>query len=147
MTISTTLTEIAKRRHHDAWLQTKLSELEAEIANISADRNRLIFELSRARNKIYRLLSGIHETLNRIRCHFSRHLRRQVAVACCAINMGCPFIGVCFQSFLGMAGANLVVMKSTAWDRMVSMPLFWMYCRSSGKIMVEKMSKNCATHK
>jgi len=30
---------------------------------------------------------------------------------------------------LGNAGANLVVMKSTAWDRMVSVPLVWMYRR------------------
>ena len=61
MTMSTTITEIANRRPHDAWLKIKLSELETEIADISADRNRLIIELSRARNQIHRLLAGIQE--------------------------------------------------------------------------------------
>ena len=60
--LSTTITEIANKRTHDAWLQIKLSEIEAEIADISADRNRLIIELSRARNTINQLLAGIHET-------------------------------------------------------------------------------------
>jgi hypothetical protein len=59
MTESTTITEIANRRPHDAWLQMKLLELETEIADISADRNRLIIELSRARNTINRLMAGI----------------------------------------------------------------------------------------
>lgn len=59
MTRSTTITEIANRRPHDAWLQMKLSELEAEIADISADRNRLIIELSKTRITINRLLAGI----------------------------------------------------------------------------------------
>ena len=40
MTMSTTNTEIANRRPQDTWLQMKLSELDAEIADI-ADRNRL----------------------------------------------------------------------------------------------------------
>jgi hypothetical protein len=39
----------------------------------------------------------------------------------------CPFIGVCLTSFLENANANLVMMKSIAWDRMVPMPLSWMY--------------------
>jgi hypothetical protein len=61
MTMSTTITEIANKRPHDTWLKLKLSELEAEMADITADRNRLIIELSRARNQIYRLLAGIQE--------------------------------------------------------------------------------------
>ena len=44
-----------------AWLQMKLSELDAEMADILADRNRLIIELSRARNTINQLLAGIEE--------------------------------------------------------------------------------------
>jgi hypothetical protein len=61
MTMSATITEIANRRPHDAWLKIKLSELEAEIEDISADRNRLIIKLSRARNQIHRLMAGIQE--------------------------------------------------------------------------------------
>jgi len=61
MTISATITEISNKRPHDAWLKAKLSELEAEIEDISTDRNRLIIELSRARNQIHRLLAGIQE--------------------------------------------------------------------------------------
>ena len=55
----TTITEISNKRPNDTWLQKKLSELEAEMAVINADRNRLILELSRARNEIYQLLAGI----------------------------------------------------------------------------------------
>ena len=62
--------------------------------------------------------------------HFFKHPRQHVAVACWAINTGCPFIGVCFPSFFGNAGANLVVIKSTAWDRMVSIFLSWIYWQS-----------------
>ncbi len=50
-----TITDIAKNRPHDAWLQIKLSELEAEIADISNDCNRLLSELCKARNTINRL--------------------------------------------------------------------------------------------
>jgi len=41
-----------------------------------------------------------------------------------------PLIGVCFPSLFGNAGANLVVMKSEARERMVSIPLVWIYWRS-----------------
>ena len=57
----TTITEITNMRPHDTWLKLKLSELDAEIADINADRNRLTLELSRARNQIHRLLAGIQE--------------------------------------------------------------------------------------
>jgi hypothetical protein len=59
--LSSTITEITNKRPNDTWLKLKLSELDSEIADINADRNRLTFELSRARNLIYRLLAGIHK--------------------------------------------------------------------------------------
>ena len=65
MTRSTTIIEIAHNRPYDAWLQTKLSELDVEMAKINEDRNRLIVELSRARNQIYRLLAGIQDSSSR----------------------------------------------------------------------------------
>ena len=40
--------------------------------------------------------------------HFSRQLRQQQAQACCALNTGCPRIGVCLPSFGGFAGASRV---------------------------------------
>jgi hypothetical protein len=39
-------------------------------------------------------------------CHFSRHPRQHVAVACWTMKIGCPRIGVCRPSFRGAAGAN-----------------------------------------
>jgi hypothetical protein len=100
-------------------------------------------------NVAYRVCSSIHPITNpitnpttnpissserflpfSIRCHLYRHPRQQVAVAYWAMNTGCPLLGVCLPSFLGTAGANRVVMKSIAWDRMVSMLLEWMYSRS-----------------
>jgi len=62
--------------------------------------------------------------------HFFRHPRQHVAVACCAMKTGCPFIGVCFPSFLGLGGAKRDVMKSAAWDRIVVIPLSLIYWRS-----------------
>jgi hypothetical protein len=59
--LSSTITEITNKRPNDTWLKLKLSELDAEIADINADRNRLTLELSRARNQIYRLRAGIQE--------------------------------------------------------------------------------------
>ena len=41
-----------------------------------------------------------------MRCHFARHPRQQVAVACCATKIGCPRIGVCRPSFCGWASAS-----------------------------------------
>ena len=60
--LSSTITEITNKRPNDTWLKLKLSELDAEIADINADRNRLTLELSRARNQIYRLRAGIQES-------------------------------------------------------------------------------------
>ena len=41
-----------------------------------------------------------------IRCHFSRQPRQHVAVACWAMNTGCPRTGVWRPSFRGAAGAS-----------------------------------------
>ena len=65
--------------------------------------------------------------------HLHRHPRQHVAVACCALNTGCPRMGVCLPSFGGMAGASRVRMKSSAWRRIVSMPLSAMYFLSASE--------------
>jgi hypothetical protein len=51
-------------------------------------------------------------------------------VACWAIKTGCPLIGVCLPSFFGYWGAILILIKSIACCLIVSIPLFWIYCRS-----------------
>jgi hypothetical protein len=51
--------EIIQKGPNHTWLKMKLSELDAEIANINADRNRLVSALSRARTKINRLRAGL----------------------------------------------------------------------------------------
>ena len=65
--------------------------------------------------------------------HLHRHPRQHVAVACCALNTGCPLIGVCFPSFGGLAGASRVRMKSSACRRIVPMPLSAMYFLSASE--------------
>ena len=55
----------------------------------------------------------------------------QQAQACCALNTGCPRIGVCFPSFGGLAGASRVRMKSSQWERIVSIPFSAMYFLSA----------------
>ena len=65
--------------------------------------------------------------------HFSRQLRQQQAQACCALNTGCPRIGVCLPSFGGLAGASRVRTKSSAWRRIVSSPLSAMYFLSASE--------------
>ncbi len=65
-----------------------------------------------------------------IPCHFEMHPRQQVAVACCAMNTGCPLIGVCLPSFFGKSGAILVFTNWKVCSLMVSRPLAVMYSRS-----------------
>ena len=65
--------------------------------------------------------------------HFSRQLRQQQAHACCALNTGCPRIGVCFPSFGGFAGARRVRTKSSQCLLIVSSPFSAMYFRSSAE--------------
>lgn len=62
--------------------------------------------------------------------HLYRQPRQQQAVACCATNTGCPRIGVCFPSFGIYAGASRIRTKSSAWERIFSMPLLFMYSLS-----------------
>ena len=50
----------------------------------------------------------------RILCHLYMHPLQHVAVACCAMNTGCPRIGVCFPSLGITAGASLFAIKSSA---------------------------------
>jgi len=57
-----------------------------------------------------------------IPCHFARHARQHVAVACCAINTGCPRIGVCLPSLGGSAGASRFATKSAACSSITAMP-------------------------
>ena len=47
--------------------------------------------------------------------HLERQSRQQQAQACCALNTGCPRIGVCLPSLGGFAGARRVRMKSSQW--------------------------------
>ena len=87
---------------------------------------------------------------------------QQQAQACCALNTGCPRIGVCFPSFGGLArlsrslfaslsplgvaasprvaaparggyGARRVRTKSSQWERIVSIPFSAMYFRSASE--------------
>jgi len=57
----------------------------------------------------------------------------QQAQACCALNTGCPRIGVCFSSFGGLAGARRVRMKPSQCERIVSIPLSAMYFLSDSE--------------
>jgi hypothetical protein len=66
-----------------------------------------------------------------IPCHFARQPRQHVAVACCAMNTGCPLKGVCFPSFAGFAVPSLFDTRSAAWPRTASRPLLSTYRNSS----------------
>ena len=58
---------------------------------------------------------------------------QQQAQACCALNTGCPRIGVCFPSFGGFAGASLIRMKSSQWERIVLIPFSAIYFLSASE--------------
>lgn len=51
--------EIIRKCPNHTWLKMKLVELDAEIAKINADRNRLVSALSKARTEINRLRAGL----------------------------------------------------------------------------------------
>lgn len=72
--------------------------------------------LNRSKTPLYASTPGF------ILCHLRMHSLQHVAVACCAINTGCPFIGVCFPSFGICAGASLLAIKSSACFLIVSNP-------------------------
>ena len=63
--------------------------------------------------------------------HLARQLRQQQAQACCALNTGCPRIGVCLPSFGGFAGARRVRTKSSQCLRIVSSPFSAIYFLSA----------------
>ena len=65
--------------------------------------------------------------------HFSRQSRQQQAHACCALNTGCPRMGVCRPSRGGCAGTSRVRTKSAAWRRIVSIPFSATYFRSASE--------------
>mgnify|MGYP005878469093 CR=1 FL=1 len=64
-------------------------------------------------------------------CHFSMQPRQQHPVACCAVNTGCPRIGVCLPSLGINAGASLLRTKSPACRRIVASPFRSIYSMSS----------------
>jgi hypothetical protein len=66
-----------------------------------------------------------------ISCHFSMQPRQHVAVACCAMNTGCPRHGVCLPSLDGWAGPRRFAMKSRACSRIVGSPFWRRYSRSA----------------
>lgn len=57
--MSEIIKEIVNKYPHNAWLQMKMAELDIEMAEIRRDRNRLVNELSKARNTINRLRAEI----------------------------------------------------------------------------------------
>ena len=79
---------------------------------------------------IFSCWTGVSSTFFGILYHLLRQPRQQHAVACCAINTGCPRIGVCLPSFAINDGASLSRTKSHACERTVSIPLFFTYSLS-----------------
>jgi hypothetical protein len=65
-------------------------------------------------------------------CHFARQPRQQVAVACCAMNTGCPLKGVCLPSFRGLAAPNRFTSRSSASGRTALRPFLSRYLNSCG---------------
>ena len=53
--LSEIIEEIKNKYPNNSWLHAKLSELDIEIQEIWQDRNRLVLELSKARDTINRL--------------------------------------------------------------------------------------------
>jgi len=66
-------------------------------------------------------------------CHFARQPRQHVAVACCAMNTGCPLKGVCLPSFRGLASLNRFTTKSSASPRTAVRPFLSRYLNSGGR--------------
>jgi hypothetical protein len=64
-------------------------------------------------------------------CHFARQPRQQVAVACCAMNTGCPLKGVCLPSFAGFAAPSRFDTRSAASARTPWRPFLSRFRKSS----------------
>ena len=78
-------------------------------------------------------------------CHFEIHPLQHVAVACCAINVGCPLIGVCFPSFSITLEDNLLLTKSLVCSSIFDSPFsFYIFKNSEplGTINVIALSKS-----
>jgi hypothetical protein len=65
-------------------------------------------------------------------CHFARQPRQHVAVACCAMNTGCPLKGVCLTSFRGLAAPNRFTRRPSASASTAFKPFLSRYLNSSG---------------
>ncbi len=65
-----------------------------------------------------------------IPCHLARHIRQQVAVACWAVNTGCPRIGVYLPSFAISAGNRRFDSRFRAWCMTLSIHFSVTYARS-----------------
>jgi hypothetical protein len=66
-------------------------------------------------------------------CHFARQPRQHVAVACCAMNTGCPLKGVCLPSFRGLASPNRFRSRPSASARTAFRPFLSRYLNSCGR--------------
>jgi hypothetical protein len=66
-------------------------------------------------------------------CPFARQPRQHVAVACCAMNTGCPLKGVCLPSFPGFAALSRFDMRSAASARTPWRPFLSRFRNSSGR--------------
>ena len=53
--LSEVIEEIKNKHPNNSWLHSKLSELDTEIQELWQDRNRLVHELSKARDTINKL--------------------------------------------------------------------------------------------
>ena len=53
--LSDIIEEIKNKHPNNSWLHSKLSEIDTEIQEIWQDRNRLVLELSKAKDTINRL--------------------------------------------------------------------------------------------
>ena len=83
-------------------------------------RSRSIQAMIRSASR--RISSSVSSLPRGIWCHFSMHPRQHVAVACWAVNTGCPRQGVCLPSFTGLAAPTRERNSSQAWRSMVVLP-------------------------
>lgn len=63
-------------------------------------------------------------------CHLAMHPRQHVAVACCAVNTGCPRHGVWRPSLRGFAAPMRARSSSRAWRSIMALPFARAYARS-----------------
>jgi hypothetical protein len=68
-----------------------------------------------------------------IPCHFARQPLQHVAVACCAMNTGCPLNGVCLPSLRGFAAPNRFDTRSAASASTALSPFLSRYRSSAAR--------------